>query len=31
VAIADEQDEARHRRAPSGVRSEKIRAFPKDD
>jgi hypothetical protein len=27
--IADEQDEPRCRRAPAGVRSEEIRAFPK--
>ena len=30
-AIADEKDEARHRRAPSGVRGKKVRAFPKGD
>lgn len=30
LAIADEEDKARRRRAPSGVRSEKIRAFPKN-
>jgi hypothetical protein len=30
-AIADEEDESRSRRAPSGVRSEKVRAFPKCD
>jgi len=31
LAIADEQDKARRRRAPTGVRSEEVRAFPKDD
>jgi hypothetical protein len=31
LAVADEQDEARRRRAPTGVRSEEVRAFPKND
>lgn len=31
LAIADEKNKARRRRAPAGVRSEKLRAFPKDD
>jgi hypothetical protein len=31
LAIADKEDKARRRRAPSDVRSEKVRAFPKDD
>ena len=30
-AIADEENETRRRRAPSGVRGEKVRAFPKGD
>jgi len=30
VAVADEEDESRHRRAPTGVRSEKVRAFAED-
>ena len=30
LAIADEKDEARRRRAPTGVRSEEVRAFPED-
>ena len=30
LTVADEQDEAGHRRAPTGVRSEKVRAFPED-
>ena len=30
LAIADEKDEARRRRAPSGVRSEEVRALSKD-
>ena len=30
LAITHEKDKARRRRAPSGVRSEKVRAFPKD-
>ena len=31
LAVADEEDKARRRRAPTGVRSEEVRAFPKDD
>jgi hypothetical protein len=30
LAVADEKNESRRRRAPTGVRSEKIRALPKD-
>ena len=29
--VTDEEDEARRRRAPTGVRSEKVRAFAEDD
>ena len=31
TAIADEEDETGSRRAPTGVRSEEVRAFPKND
>jgi hypothetical protein len=31
LTIADEKDKARRRSAPTGVRSEEVRAFPKDD
>jgi hypothetical protein len=30
LAITDEKDESRRRRTPTGVRSEEVRAFPKD-
>lgn len=30
-AIADKEHQSRRRRAPSGVRGEKVRAFPKGD
>ena len=29
--IANEEDESGRRRAPSGIRGEKVRAFPKGD
>ena len=30
LAIANEKDESRRRRAPAGVRSEKVRALPEN-
>ena len=31
LAVTDEEDKARRRRAPSGVRSEEVRTLPKND
>ena len=31
LAVTDEKDKARRRRAPTGVRSEKVRTFAEDD